>query len=588
MNLKVIDIDTNLVTKKLNVNPLKLHRLNAFIIDGLYIHDKDRILIKKEQEYISFYYFMKAKGGYTPTYHELIRLYEDNMIVRSNYDGGTLYKSYLFPDKIINKKSFIKMIKEKFGPVYIRNFGKPIEINKDSIRSILLNAEYGSKKWILPELTWLKDYIKKYNFKQKKIGYIQEIEGQNILRIFYVLKDNTPYEISRIDIRNEESIFYRRSAGISENWIKEEKDKIFLNNLEFHMIYLHEYKDKRIQNLFNYEIAAEASVDISIIITLSLYANCLENLIKMRYYYILNKFILNINQNFKSIIDVFLLEWGIHETEEITSAKSFSDVLRLKPKYVEMMNDSTILYANLSNIVRTKRHSLLEGLSYNKVYEIFSYEIMNSTDIGILELLCSIYGKQNIYKYSEYINSAFDCYDEELSYIHYIKLIKYLSDEDVIEKKDYTWKIQSLNELEACIDELSYIKNKHDKLILFDIITERSKKEKKYRYKSDKLGLFLKYPESVEEVHKEGRKLNHCVASFIPSIERKDTTILFLRKISAPNKPYFTVEVKNNKIRQVHGFDNCNPDDQIKTFLKQFCKAKNVKALEDNSALGVE
>ena len=74
-------------------------------------------------------------------------------------------------------------------------------------------------------------------------------------------------------------------------------------------------------------------------------------------------------------------------------------------------------------------------------------------------------------------------------------------------------------------------------------------------YQSD--GLFIRQPESMAEIIAEGRALSHCVGGYAERHAKGQTTILFLRKCTEPDKPYYTVEVSNDgKIRQCYGYKN--------------------------------
>ncbi len=71
----------------------------------------------------------------------------------------------------------------------------------------------------------------------------------------------------------------------------------------------------------------------------------------------------------------------------------------------------------------------------------------------------------------------------------------------------------------------------------------------------------LRHPKDVKELEHEGRELQHCVATYLDRIISKDTDVMFLRKKSEPDKPFFTVEIQNKRIVQVRTFKNqTDPD----------------------------
>lgn len=76
---------------------------------------------------------------------------------------------------------------------------------------------------------------------------------------------------------------------------------------------------------------------------------------------------------------------------------------------------------------------------------------------------------------------------------------------------------------------------------------------------------FIRVAVSAEEVRAEGEALQHCVAGYAYRHMEGQTTILFLRKRAEPNKPLYTIEVLNGRLKQVHGFRNDanQPDPRI-------------------------
>lgn len=82
--------------------------------------------------------------------------------------------------------------------------------------------------------------------------------------------------------------------------------------------------------------------------------------------------------------------------------------------------------------------------------------------------------------------------------------------------------------------------------------------------------LIMKPPESSEDIILEGSVLHHCVGGYVARHAEGKTNILFIRKKTAPDTPFFTVEVSNElRIIQCHGYRNEaeNPKpEEIKSF----------------------
>lgn len=74
--------------------------------------------------------------------------------------------------------------------------------------------------------------------------------------------------------------------------------------------------------------------------------------------------------------------------------------------------------------------------------------------------------------------------------------------------------------------------------------------------------MMIVVPRSMQEIIDEGAALKHCVGGYAERHAKVQTTILFLRRVSEPGTPYFTIEIdkefrsKKPYIRQCHGFRN--------------------------------
>lgn len=71
-------------------------------------------------------------------------------------------------------------------------------------------------------------------------------------------------------------------------------------------------------------------------------------------------------------------------------------------------------------------------------------------------------------------------------------------------------------------------------------------------------GFTFLLPKSANEVMDEGKALSHCVGSksYIDSHAEGHTTLVFVRKANKKEKPYFTIEYKDERIKQLQGYNN--------------------------------
>lgn len=83
-------------------------------------------------------------------------------------------------------------------------------------------------------------------------------------------------------------------------------------------------------------------------------------------------------------------------------------------------------------------------------------------------------------------------------------------------------------------------------------------------------------PKRANDLVKEGKKLHHCVASYVERVSENKTNIYFIRNKDAKDEPFYTVEVQKGIIKQVHGLNNCNPTPNVLMFVSKWAKVKDL------------
>lgn len=79
-------------------------------------------------------------------------------------------------------------------------------------------------------------------------------------------------------------------------------------------------------------------------------------------------------------------------------------------------------------------------------------------------------------------------------------------------------------------------------------------------------------PSSVNDLKNEGKTLHHCVATYADRVAKGETLILFIRQISEPEKPFYTMEWRDNRVIQCRGSHNKDMTPDVKMFVKAFEK----------------
>lgn len=225
------------------------------------------------------------------------------------------------------------------------------------------------------------------------------------------------------------------------------------------------------------------------------------------------------------------------------------DAFGLPPKWVKLLFTTR---CEKSNIERFRKYNYTpeELISNSRQYYITGVPdwLIPNKEATLMYLDSS--------KYRDYCNmrdqlpkevkSEFPCLPKDINKYH-DKIIPIYNREQAFKKK---------KELED--KQNKYIENFYKKAI-------------EYNYADDTY--FIKACEELTDLLVEGNTLHHCVGSYVNSVSEGREYILFLRKASDPDIPYFTIDVTpNGQVRQIHGLRNCNIDDEIKPFVDIWAK----------------
>lgn len=82
--------------------------------------------------------------------------------------------------------------------------------------------------------------------------------------------------------------------------------------------------------------------------------------------------------------------------------------------------------------------------------------------------------------------------------------------------------------------------------------------------------LILVVPKNGDEIQKEGENLHHCVRTYIKQIAKGETNVFFIRKKNNPEKSYYTMEWKDNQVKQCRGDHNSSMTEDVQSFVHAF------------------
>ena len=97
-------------------------------------------------------------------------------------------------------------------------------------------------------------------------------------------------------------------------------------------------------------------------------------------------------------------------------------------------------------------------------------------------------------------------------------------------------------------------------------------------------GMFLMIADSPGALIMEGKILHHCVGGYVDRVAKGETTILFVRKESHPDTPFYTMEYKNGRVRQLYGRHDCPATPEVQAFSDEFMRRITKELREERKA----
>ena len=107
----------------------------------------------------------------------------------------------------------------------------------------------------------------------------------------------------------------------------------------------------------------------------------------------------------------------------------------------------------------------------------------------------------------------------------------------------------------------------------------------RFEYSSDEYMIIV--PQKLIEITTEGIALHHCVGSsdrYFERIRNHETYVCFLRKVSEPKVPYYTIEVEpGGTVRQHRGYLDEEPEiEKVKPFIREWQSVLKKRLTEED------
>lgn len=250
--------------------------------------------------------------------------------------------------------------------------------------------------------------------------------------------------------------------------------------------------------------------------------------------------------------------------QKINCNKIAEDIIRMNANYDMRVITKKWLKENKSLLKNTdkdfnyllleKNIKILKGKIIPGIEDILNYKDLSKIPdvIGIVKF-------QN-WAIKNHINKSM--------YFDYLNLLKEL---DIEVNKDNVTPSNLQKEHDKLVKEFNLMKKQKEDIAFKNSIA----KQKRLLKEIDNFVFIL--PKSSREVLKEGQNLHHCVGSYVEKIVKGKTMIIFMRDINNINKSLYTIEFNNNKIQQIRGKNNQNPDEEVLKVAKKWEKLVTTK-----------
>ena len=92
--------------------------------------------------------------------------------------------------------------------------------------------------------------------------------------------------------------------------------------------------------------------------------------------------------------------------------------------------------------------------------------------------------------------------------------------------------------------------------------------KRRYQFRGKKM--MIVPPRTAKDLVDEGTALHHCVGQYVKKVAQNKCVILFVRKVSEPDKSLCTIEVRDGQVVQARCFGNQEPPAPITAFIEQW------------------
>lgn len=271
-------------------------------------------------------------------------------------------------------------------------------------------------------------------------------------------------------------------------------------------------------------------------------------------------------------------------------AKTVNNFFKLDKVHLKMLKEYKCQYCR----EHVKAMQFMQNNNIKLNSKVFYFLSSNYSSLDLIKILYQFMGMQKLMTYvgkqgvlcrcrNYYGTDDYIFFSNYKDYIEQCKILDYdISDKNIAVPMNLFQAHQQLTDLlnKQKVEEKA--KTQAQKMRKFK---RRLPKLKEKYFFTD--GNFLIRPaEGYKDLQKEGTTLHHCVYSnYTDKYIQGKTDILFIRRVSEPDKPFYTMEFKNGNVIQCRTEYNGGTTDEIKAFIEKWKKyLKSTKKNEKEAA----
>lgn len=241
-------------------------------------------------------------------------------------------------------------------------------------------------------------------------------------------------------------------------------------------------------------------------------------------------------------------------------AKDLRKILGLKPKEIKEFRNR----GRFARLYELEKYKDIKKMGYKVSFDQIDLLLVYKTKETIQEIERYV----KLEKALEYLGTQ---EDDCRIYIDYLKECRQLGYDMNNKKVLFPENLQVAHEATSEKIQIQTDAEKKE-----DFIKSIKKLYDRPEYRED--ALLIRPARDPEELAKESAALHHCVRTYVDKVVRGSCVILFIRRTSDQDKPYFTLELSpEGKIVQCRGDRNCAYPEDVKEFLERWQKWMKTK-----------